>query len=110
MISAGLGELNAFYLMKRRGLPSDIAIATSVLVIAATVLVAASRHLVSFVRTGPEMLSAVGNLVMFTIPGVIIGAQIGCVIGSRAPRELIMRVLGVLFVIVATLIVYPVIA
>ena len=110
MISAGLGELNAFYLMKRRGLPSDVAIATSVLVIAGTVVAAASGHLIGFVRMGPEMLSAVGNLVMFTIPGVIIGAQIGCVIGSRAPRELIMRVLGVLFVIVATLIVYPVIA
>ncbi len=110
MISAGLGELNAFYLMKRRGMPSDVAIATSVLVIAGTVVAAASGHLIGFVRMGPEMLAAVGNLVMFTIPGVIIGAQIGCVIGSRAPRELIMRVLGVLFVIVATLIVYPVIA
>ena len=110
MISAGLGELNAFYLMKRRGMPSDVAIATSVLVITGTVVAAASGHLIGFVRMGPEMLAAVGNLVMFTIPGVIIGAQVGCVIGSRAPRELIMRVLGVLFVILATLIVYPVIA
>lgn len=110
MISAGLGELNAFYLMKRRDLPSDVAIATSVLVVAGTVVAAASGHLLGFVRMGPEMLSAVGNLVMFTIPGVIIGAQIGCMIGARAPRELIMRVLGVLFVIVAMFIIYPVMA
>ncbi len=110
MIAAGLGELNAFYLMKRRGLPSDVAIATSVLVVAGTVVAAASGHFIGFVYMGSETLSEVGNLVMFTIPGVVIGAQIGCVIGARAPRELIMRMLGVLFVIVAILIVYPVIA
>jgi len=110
MVSAGLGELNAYFLMKRSRMPSARAVATSVLVLAGTCLAAAGGHLVEVLRMEPAVRSEVASLVMFTIPGVVIGAQIGCLIGSRAPRTILLRSLGVLFAIVALVIVVPLLA
>ena len=107
MISAGLGELNAYFLMKRSRMPLGRAVGTSVFVLAGTVLTAAGGHLVGVLQMEPAVRAAVTSLVMFTIPGVIIGAQIGCMIGSRAPRGLLLRTLGVLFAIVAVVVLAP---
>ncbi len=110
MVSAGLGELNAYFLMKRARMPSARAVATSVLVLAGTCLAAAGGHLVGMLRMESALRAEVASLVMFTIPGVIIGAQIGCMIGSRAPRTIVLRALGILFAIVALVIAAPLLA
>jgi len=110
MVSAGLGELNAYFLMKRSRMPSARAVATSVLILAGTCVAAAGGHLIGVLRMEPTVRSEVARLVMFTIPGVVIGAQIGCVIGSRAPRTLLLRALGILFAIVALVIAGPLLA
>jgi hypothetical protein len=43
------------------------------------------------------------SLVIFTVPGVIIGGQIGPMIASRIPQKLLEHGLGILFILVALL-------
>ena len=77
MISTGLGELNGYFLLQRCRVPSRVAVATSVFVVAVTALVASTGHFIKFVQTGGDTLNTVLSLVIFTVPGVIIGGQIG---------------------------------
>ena len=103
LISTGLGELNEYFLLQRCRVPSKVSVATSVFVVALTALSAAGGHLFKFIQTGPEVLSVVFSLVIFTVPGVIIGAQLGSSVASRISQHALERGLGVLFLIVAVL-------
>lgn len=103
MISTGLGEMNGYFLLQRCRVPSKVAVATSVLIVDVTALVASVGHFYSFLQQGPEVLNTVYSLIIFTIPGVIIGAQLGSVVSGRISQNVLMRGLGVLFVIVAVL-------
>ncbi len=101
MISTGLGELNTYFLLQRCRVPSRVSVATSVFVVAITALVAASGHLVQFFQLGGNTLNTVLNLVIFTVPGVIIGGQLGSLVSGSIPQKVMERSLGVLFVLVA---------
>ena len=103
MICTGLGELNGYFLMQRCRVPSKVSVATSVFVVAFTALSAATGHLVQFIQTGSGVLSTVLNIVMFTVPGVIVGGQLGPWVASRVPQHALERALGVLFVLIAVL-------
>ncbi len=103
MISTGLGELNGYFLLQRCRVPSRVAVATSVFVVAITALVASTGHFVKFVQTGGETLSTVLSLVIFTVPGVIIGGQLGPMVSSRISQHTLERALAILFIIVAAL-------
>ncbi len=80
-----------------------MSIATSVFVVALTALFAASSHLVQFVQTGGEELSAVLSIVVFTVPGVILGGQLGSMVAIRIPQHTLVRTLGIVFVLIAAL-------
>ena len=103
MISTGLGELNGYFLLQRCRVPSRVAVASSVFVVAVTALVASTGHFVKFVQTGGETLNTVLSLVIFTIPGVIIGGQLGPLISSRISQHTLERALALLFILVAAL-------
>lgn len=103
MISTGLGELNTYFLLQRCRVPSRVSVATSVFVVAVTALVAASGHLVQFFQLGGDTMTTVVNLVIFTVPGVIIGGQLGSLVSSHIPQKVMERGLGVLFILVATI-------
>ncbi len=103
LISTGLGELNGYFLMRRCRVPSRVAVATSVFVVAVTALAASAGHLVRFISAGPATLEVVVSLVVFTVPGVIIGGQIGPAVAARIPQQRLERGLAVLFILVATL-------
>jgi uncharacterized membrane protein YfcA len=103
LISTGLGELNGYFLLQRCKVPSPVAVATSVFVVAITAVSAAGGHLFRFVRTGGEVLDTVLSIVVFTIPGVILGAQIGARIASRIPQRTLERGLGILFGLIAAI-------
>lgn len=103
LISTGLGEMNAYFLLKRCRVPSAVSVATSVLVVAVTAVIAASGHFYRFVQAGGEALPTVASLVVFTVPGVIIGGQFGAVVASRISQHTLERALGILFVLVAVL-------
>lgn len=103
LISTGLGELNGFFLLRRCRVPSRVSVATSVFVVALTVLAASTGHFIRFARTGGQVLSTVLSIVIFTVPGVIVGAQMGSAVASRIPQRLLERSLAVLFIVVALL-------
>ncbi len=103
MISTGLGELNGYFLLQRCRVPSAVAVATSVFVVAITALVASTGHFIKFVQTGGETLNTVLSLVIFTVPGVIIGGQLGPLVASRISQQTLERGLAILFIIVAVL-------
>ncbi len=102
-ISTGLGELNSYFLLQRCKVPSKVAVATSVFAVAGTALSAATGHLFGFFQSGPEALSEVTKIVTFTVPGVIIGGQLGPLLSSRVSQKTLERALGGLFILVAML-------
>lgn len=103
LISTGLGELNGYFLLQRCRVPSKVAVATSVFVIAITALTAASGHLVQFIQIGGSELDMVIRIVIFTVPGVIIGGQIGAGLASKISKKILIVSLGFLFLIIAVL-------
>lgn len=103
MISTGLGELNGYFLLQRCRVPSRVAVASSVFVVAITALVASTGHFVNFVQTGGDTLNTVVSLVIFTVPGVIIGGQLGPLVSSRISQHTLERALAILFILVAAL-------
>ena len=106
MLSTGLGELNAFFLLQRCRVPSKVAVGTSVFLVAITALVASVGHVAKFAQAGGETLDTVIGLVIFTIPGVLIGGQIGPLVAARIPSEVMEKGLAVLFILVAGLTFY----
>jgi uncharacterized membrane protein YfcA len=85
MLSTGLGQLNGYFLLQRCRVPSKVAVATSVFIVAITALIASVGHVIQFIQVGGEALNTVLSLVIFTGPGVIIGAQFGSLVASRMP-------------------------
>ena len=78
MISVGLAELQEYHLVAKCKVTAPVAIATSIFVVVITVLVASVGHFYEFiVHAESTILNQVLNIIIFTIPGVIIGGQIG---------------------------------
>ncbi|MFV1998797.1 MAG: sulfite exporter TauE/SafE family protein [Acidimicrobiia bacterium] len=103
LISTGLGEANSYSLVKRCRIPSRVAIAVSVVTVAVTALAASVTHLVNFIQTPDADTALIASIVVFTIPGVIIGGQLGPQITGRVPERTLIRSIGWLFIAVAAL-------
>jgi hypothetical protein len=106
MVSSGLGELNGYFLLQRCRVPSSVAVATSVFVVAITALIASAGHVFQVAQGGLTGLATMGNLLLFTVPGVVIGAQLGPMLAERVPDRLMEIGLGVLFTITAGLLLF----
>jgi len=104
MVSTGLGEMNGYFLIQRCRVPSKVAVATSVLIVAITALTASIGHVVQFAQAGGDTLTTVLNLVIFTAPGVLIGAQLGAIVANRFPQKLLERSMGILFILVGAIV------
>ncbi len=101
LISTGLGEANSYALVKRCRVPTRISVATGVVVVAVTALAASVTHLIDFLQVGGDGLTTVRNLALFTVPGVIVGGQLGPAITKRVPEQILIRSLGWLFMVIA---------
>jgi uncharacterized membrane protein YfcA len=103
MVSSGLGELNGYFLLQRCRVPSSVAVATSVFVVAITALIASTGHVYQVAQGGLTGLTTMGNLLLFTVPGVIIGAQLGPAVAKRVSDRAMEIGLGGLFIVTAAL-------
>ena len=92
-----------FPLLQRCRVPSKVSVATSVFVVALTALSASASHFIRFTQAGDEVLNTVLSIVIFTVPGVIIGGQLGSRVASHGPQHTLERGLGVLFMMVGAL-------
>lgn len=106
LVSSGLGELNGYFLLQRCRVPSSVSVATTVFVVAITALAASSGHIVQFGLDGWNEIATMGNLLLFTVPGVIVGAQLGPVLASRLSDRIMEIGLGILFVVTSSLLIY----
>lgn len=104
--SSGLGEMNEFILLKRMHLLPGRASGTSVMVIAVSALIAALFYMSSlYASSQTDLLSTVTSIVIFAVPGVIIGANIGVQLATRISTKYMEMFVGTLFFIVAIVII-----
>lgn len=99
MVSVGIGEVTVSQLTKR-GIPVGVAAATSVAVVIVTVTFASSTLIAQMIRDG-GFNAVPWNLVCYTIPGVLIGGQIGPLLQGSVPQRNMERAIGVLFLVLA---------
>lgn len=96
LMSVGIGEIVTPQLVKQCKIPVPVAAATSVFVIILTVAVASGTHIFTLVSEG-GVEAVPWHLVIFTVPGVIIGGQIGVRLQGRFSQDIMEKVFGVLF-------------
>jgi uncharacterized membrane protein YfcA len=89
MISAGLPEIVTSQLVLRCRVPARVAVATSIFVLAITAGVGSVVHMAH--------AKPVWYVVVWSIPGVLIGSTIGGRVGKYLPEELMETALGILF-------------
>jgi len=106
MVSSGLGELNGYFLLQRCRVPSSVSVATSVFVVAITALIASAGHVFQVAQGGLTGLTTMGNLLLFTVPGVVVGAQLGPELARRVSDRAMEIALGILFTITASLLLF----
>jgi hypothetical protein len=92
LVAIGGGELNTPAMVLRCQIPVRIAAATAVFTMALTVMAGASSHI--FVG------QPVWNLALWTIPGAIIGEQLGSYLASHIESEALTQWLSLLFLLV----------
>ena len=102
MISVGLAELQEYNLAARCRVPTPVAIGTSIFVVAVTIVVAAAGRMYGLgtAAAGPDALDQVSRVVAYTIPGVLIGGQIGPRIQARLKQHAVKIGLAAIFAIV----------
>lgn len=101
MISVGLAELQDYHLIARCRVPSSVAVATSIFTVVITIFVASIGHVYEFAYHAEEgVLQKVFSVIMFTVPGVIIGGQLGPAVQSRLNPDYAKMVVSTLFILV----------
>jgi uncharacterized protein len=99
LVSVGLGELLMPNLVKRCKIPVAVSAATSVFVIAITVLTGSITSFLALVQKGG--LGAVPwDLVLYTVPGAVIGGQIGSRFQGAISSDAMEKFIAVLFLVV----------
>jgi hypothetical protein len=85
-------------------LPVASASATSVFLVAMSATAGSILHAYFLVREGDvSIFTDVVSILVFTVPGVIVGAQIGVFLANILNAAIMGKVVGVLFLILAVL-------
>ncbi|MFQ5533830.1 MAG: sulfite exporter TauE/SafE family protein [Sphingomonadales bacterium] len=108
MVSVGIGEVIMPQLAKRNRVPIPVAAATSVFVVIVTVASASFMQISQMVAEG-GMVAVPWNLVIYTVPGVIIGGQIGPWLQGKISHDVMERAIGILFAAISLSMVWLVI-
>jgi uncharacterized protein len=99
LVSVGLGELLMPNLVKRCKIPVAISAATSVFVIAVTVLTGSITSILVLLRQG-GVDAVPWGLVIYTVPGAVIGGQLGSRFQGKISSETSERLIATLFAVV----------
>lgn len=96
LISAGLPEIVTTQLIVRCRIPPRVAVATSVFTLAVAATAGALVHALS--------ATPVWYVIVWSVPGVLVGGTIGTRVGKYVPGELMETGLGVVFGLVGLLV------
>jgi uncharacterized membrane protein YfcA len=100
MVSTGIGEVIMPQLVKRNGVPVAVAAAASVVVVISTTAAASATQIWGLISAG-GIEAVPWNLVCYTIPGVLIGGQLGPFLQGRLSQNAMVRAIGFLFCVIA---------
>ncbi|PTL39084.1 sulfite exporter TauE/SafE family protein [Alkalicoccus saliphilus] len=99
MISVGLAELQEYQLIVKCRLPTRVAVATAIFLVAITALTASIVRVLFYVQsTDFESLELISQIVIFTAPGVLIGGQVGPLLQQKIQPDLMKLFISVLLV------------
>jgi uncharacterized membrane protein YfcA len=99
LVSVGLGEVEMPNLVKRCKIPVAVSAATSVFVIAVAVLSGSITAVLALIQRG-GLEGVPWNLVVYTVPGAVIGGQLGSRFQGRISSENTERFMSILFTII----------
>jgi uncharacterized membrane protein YfcA len=99
LLGVGIGEVVMPQLAKRNGVPIPVAAATSVFVVIVVVAAASFTQISSLVAQG-GLKAIPWNVIIYTVPAVIIGGQIGPRLQGRISQHAMERSIGYLFLII----------
>ncbi len=97
VVSVGIGEV-VVPTLTRKGVPVAIAAATSVAVVIVTAACASITLILQIISAGGAVA---WHLVMWTIPGVLIGGQLGPRLQGRIEQRTMERFVGIVFLLLA---------
>lgn len=96
LISTGVGEATLPTLVRRSRFPVPVAAATSTMVVAATVLGAATTHFIELFLSG-GLRAIPWNLIVWSVPGAFIGASLGSHFQGRVSEKMSRIFFSILF-------------
>jgi uncharacterized membrane protein YfcA len=99
MVSVGIGEVTISQLT-RKGIPIAVAAATSVLVVILTIVFASATLFAELIQAG-GWTAVPWNLLIYDIPGVLIGGQIGPRLQGLVPQHRMRQAISILFIVLA---------
>ena len=99
LVSVGVGEVIVSRLT-RRGLPVGIAAATSVAIVFVTIMFATTTLVTQLIRDG-GVGAVPWNLIVYEVPGVLIGGQIGPRLQGLVSQRTMQRAIAALFIVLA---------
>jgi uncharacterized membrane protein YfcA len=99
LLSVGIGEVIMPQLVKRNRIPVAVAAATSVFTVIITIASASFTQVTALMAAGGAN-AIPWNLVVYTVPAVIIGGQIGPRLQGKIPQRSMEKVIAVLFGII----------
>ena len=99
MVSVGIGEVTISKLT-RKNIPIAVAAATSVLVVILTIVFATATLFTELIQSG-GWTAIPWNLLVYDVPGVLIGGQIGPFLQGHVPQHRMRQAISLLFVVLA---------
>ena len=99
LVSTGVGEATMPNLVRRMRVPVAVAAATSTTVVAGTVVGTAIAHLIQLTIDG-GLEATPWNLVVWAVPGALLGAQIGSRLQGRFDEGRTAAFFGALFLLI----------
>lgn len=99
LLGVGIGEVIMPQLVKRNHMPVPVAAATSVFIVIVTIAAASFTQVSALIAEG-GVNAIPWNLVCYTIPGVIIGGQIGPRLQGKVSQRAMERTIAILFGII----------
>lgn len=99
LLSVGIGEVIMPQLVKRNRVPVAVAAATSVFTVIITIASASFTQVTALIAAGG--INAIPwNLVVYTVPAVVIGGQIGPRLQGKISQRAMEKIIAVLFGII----------
>ena len=99
LLSVGIGEVIMPQLVKRNRIPMAVAAATSVFTVIVTIASASFTQVTALIAAGGAN-AIPWNLVVYTVPAVIIGGQIGPRLQGKIAQRSMEKIIAILFGII----------